>query len=803
MRVFASLPVLGMLLLCPAVVWADGPDGVLLEAEAFETLGGWVVDQQFMDQMGSPFLLAHGLGNPVLDATTTVTLPGPGAYRLWVRTRDWVAPWKTPETPEAKRAVGTPGRFQIILDGVPVDTTFGVVGADWHWQDGGTIDVAEAEIHVALHDLTGFEGRCDAVFFSQNLDNPPPNADPAMKTWRRGLLSLPDEPVDAGAFDLVVVGGGTAGMCATLQAARLGVTVALIQDRPVVGGNNSSDVRVWLNGNTNFEPYPDIGNIMKEFEPAQRAHAGPGNTAEIYEDQKRINILESCENVTLFLNFRANDVETQDGRIVAVVAENIRTAQRLRFTGRTFADCTGDGCVGALVDADFDMTVDGHMGRCNLWNIINTGSACPFPQCPWALNLSSRPFPEGEAQLGVWYWESGFYHDPFEKSEYIRDWNFRAMYGAWDALKNVKNKFSTYKLNWAAHISGKRESRRLLGDVILTEEDFVEWVEYPDAAVPCTWSIDLHLPNPAYQSGWEGDEFISKAYYTQYTKPYWIPYRCLYSRNIDNLFMAGRDISVTHEALGAVRVMRTGGMMGEVVGIAASLCKEHDTTPRGVYADHLAELQRRMGRTLVVRWLETIGPNAGPDAVVTVSSNYDTDRYPQDNINDGRVDTRDNSLRWLSNGSSMPDVVTFRWAEPRLISAMRLVSGWFNGSTTTDPIVDFYVEYHNGSAWKAVPGAGVEDNTRIECLLKFDPVQTDRLRVVVTETPMDISRIWEVGFYHPTADLDSDGQVDLGDLTVLAAEWLDTQPGLSADLFGEPIVDMLDWGVLSAFWRWP
>ena len=134
---------------------------------------------------------------------------------------------------------------------------------------------------------------------------------------------------------------------------------------------------------------------------------------------------------------------------------------------------------------------------------------------------------------------------------------------------------------------------------------------------------------------------------------------------------------------------------------------------------------------------------------------------------------------------------------------MRLVSGWFNGSTTTDPIVDFYVEYHNGSAWKAVPGAGVEDNTRIECLLKFDPVQTDRLRVVVTETPMDISRIWEVGFYHPTADLDSDGQVDLGDLTVLAAEWLDTQPGLSADLFGEPIVDMLDWGVLSAFWRWP
>ena len=105
-------------------------------------------------------------------------------------------------------------------------------------------------------------------------------------------------------------------------------------------------------------------------------------------------------------------------------------------------------------------------------------------------------------------------------------------------------------------------------------------------------SIDLHLPDPLYDKGFEGDEFISKAYYTHFEKPYWIPYRCLYSRNIRNLFMAGRDISVTHEALGAVRVMRTCGMMGELVGMAASLCKKYNTDPRGVFQDHLGGLKQ-------------------------------------------------------------------------------------------------------------------------------------------------------------------------------------------------------------------
>ncbi|MBN2131423.1 MAG: FAD-dependent oxidoreductase, partial [Sedimentisphaerales bacterium] len=273
---------------------------LLVEAERFEDLGGWLVDQQFMDQMGSPFVLAHGLGRPVADAATVVTFPGPGLYRVWVRTRNWVAPWHSADAP---------GRFALSVAGRKLDTTFGTVGADWHWHDGGTVGIDDATVPLALHDLTGFEGRCDAIFFTKDLDFIPPNNEPDMSQWRRALLGLSEGPVEAGQYDFVVVGGGIAGTCASLAAARRGATVALIQDRPVLGGNNSSEVRVWLGGNTNYEPYSRIGDIVRELEPERRAHYGPDNTAELYEDQRRIDLVRAEPNLTLFLEYRANAVE--------------------------------------------------------------------------------------------------------------------------------------------------------------------------------------------------------------------------------------------------------------------------------------------------------------------------------------------------------------------------------------------------------------------------------------------------------------------------------------------------------------
>jgi len=301
---------------------------ILVECEGFKNTGGWVIDQQFMNVMGSPFLLAHGLGGPVDDAVTTVKFQEKGKYKVWVRTRDWVGYWKTLNTPESKKAYSSPGKFQMQVNGRTLNTVFGVSGADWHWQYGGEIQIDQHEAEVKLIDLTGFDGRADAFIFSNEKDfKPPENIEEINKLRiKSGALS---EIKDAGDYDLVVVGGGIAGMCASISGARQGLKTALIQNRPVLGGNNSSEVRVWLNGRSGFEPYTHIGDIVNELEPAQRAHYGAGNKGELYEDEKRIALIKSEKNISLFLNFHANAVEKEGDRIKAVTAQNIRTGERL------------------------------------------------------------------------------------------------------------------------------------------------------------------------------------------------------------------------------------------------------------------------------------------------------------------------------------------------------------------------------------------------------------------------------------------------------------------------------------------
>lgn len=228
-----------------------------IEAEQFSDFGGWDLDQQSMDQMGSPYLLAHGLGIPVEDAKTSIRFPSSGNYRAWVRTRDWVAPWNAP---------GAPGKFQILVNNEPLKEIFGTKGAKWNWHDGGIVKVRK-EASIALHDLTGFEGRCEAILFCKDLDFEPVNDIEALTKFRRNLLGLPDKPDDGGEYDLVVTGGGLAGTCAAISAARNGIRVALVQDRPVLGGNASSEVRVWPEGHTNKSPYTHIGDIVNEILP--------------------------------------------------------------------------------------------------------------------------------------------------------------------------------------------------------------------------------------------------------------------------------------------------------------------------------------------------------------------------------------------------------------------------------------------------------------------------------------------------------------------------------------------------------
>ena len=556
-------------------------DRILIETESFSDHGGWKLDTQFIREMGSPYLLAHGLGTPVQDATTTIEVKEGGNYQLFARTKDWVARWG---------AKGQPGRFQIIINGTPAKSTFGTKGAQWDWQGGGKVSLKRGKNTLALRDLTGFNGRCDAIYLT-TFKEVPPNDSGILPAWRRELLGITEKPLEK-KYDLVVVGGGYSGMGAAISAARMGCKVALIQDRGVLGGNGSSEVRVWAKGNIRRGKFPRIGEIIEEI--ADKAKKSPG-TYEEFEDAKKEAIVRTEKNLDLQLYHHAFKVEKSGKKISAVHAFDVRSGQVTRFSGALFVDATGHGTIGYLAGADHTMTEKGRMGMSNMWAWANEEKAISFPDTPWALDLNMADFPYPRDFHGQWFWESGYDKDPLGDAEGIRDWNLRAVFGAFNAMKNRDgaDKHPNATLTWVAYVGGPRESRRLLGDVILTEEDIVSKRDFPDGCVPSTWSIDLHYPKKQYAQKFPDNPCISYAVHgkgVDRSYGYPVPYRCFYSRNIENLFMAGRCVSVTHEALGTVRVMKTCGMMGEVVGRAASICIKRDCLPRDVYKSYLDDL---------------------------------------------------------------------------------------------------------------------------------------------------------------------------------------------------------------------
>ncbi|MCB0689211.1 MAG: FAD-dependent oxidoreductase [Saprospiraceae bacterium] len=577
---------------CLILLRVQAQKEILLEAESFKTTGGWVIDQQFFDVMGSSYLLAHGLGHSVADAASSFQVQESGTYQVWVRTKDW-APF-----PKG------PGKF-ILEIGDHYQYEFGSTGKKgWQWYKGGEINLSSGQkINIRLHDMTGFDGRCDAIFLTTDLGFTPPEEGQSLSHWRRELLGLPETPMDAGLYDLVVIGGGMAGTCTALSAARQGLKVALVQNRPVLGGNNSSEIRVHLMGRTDKNDFPVLGRIVHELD-----NGDPGNAnsdGDRYGDDRKEEIVRMQPNLDLFLSMHAYDVEMKDHQITAVIARHIQTNEELRFPGRLFADCTGDGTIGYLAGADYRMGRESKeetgedlapeksdsftLGTSNLWHASVMDTISSFPETPWALTFTDEYYID--AGKADWQWETGFGNfNTITEAEEIRDHNFRAIYGNWSFLKNEKkDKYQYHQLDWVAHIGGKRESRRLMGDYVLNQYDCQGENPQDDGFVTATWTIDLHFPDPENKKYFEGEEFFAATKHIR-VAPYNIPYRCLYSRNIDNLFMAGRNISTTHVAFGSTRVMKTCGMMGELVGYAAGLCKKYDVLPRQVYEKHLAEL---------------------------------------------------------------------------------------------------------------------------------------------------------------------------------------------------------------------
>jgi len=573
--------------------WASASD-VWVEAESFADKGGWVIDQQFMDLMGSPYIMAHGMGVPVDDAVTEVVIPEKGRYTVYVRTFNWTSPWSDSEGP---------GKFKVKVGGKTLPVTLGCTGDRWQWQCAGAVFLKAGVHKIVLHDLTGFNGRCDAIVLTTDSGMKLPDGGDALLSMRRSALGLDTVVVQQKNYDLVVVGGGIAGMCAAVSAARGGMNVALVNDRPVLGGNNSSEVRVHLGGYIEMKPNKGLGRMIREFGHSRAGNAKP---AFFYEDAKKDSFILAEPGVTLYPCYRATGVTIEGNMIKNITVQNIEDNSEIVLGAPLFSDCTGDGTIGFLAGADYVMGRESRsefneplapdkadsmtMGASVQWYTREESGKTCFPEFCYGLE-----FNDGNCErvtMGEWKWETGMNLDQITEAETVRDYGLMVIFSNWSYLKNhlADNvRFGNRSLDWVGYISGKRESRRLLGDYILKQDDVDKNVFHEDASFTTTWSLDLHFPDPENSRNFPGREFKAATNHV-FIHPYAVPYRCLYSRNVDNLFMAGRNISVTHVALGTVRVMRTTGMMGEVVGMAASLCKKHGVSPREIYWSHLPEL---------------------------------------------------------------------------------------------------------------------------------------------------------------------------------------------------------------------
>lgn len=421
--------------------------------------------------------------------------------------------------------------------------------------------------------------------------------------------------------DLVVVGAGLAGLSVAITAARQGVKVALITDRPILGGSASSEIRVGPGG-ADASPWNRFARetgIMEEiFNHIHYKASFSGKWRWFYFDQLYFDMVLKEPNISCFLNttiYKATRDEWNN--IASIEGIQLRSEKKIEFRGRMFADCSGDGTVGFLAGADYRIGREakgefnevfspeeadkGTMGATLLFTSIDTGHPVKFNAPEWSVPFRDIPsfnrlhrgmgkMPDGSF-YGFWWVEYGGDVDSIHEDDQVV-WHLRKLvYGIWDYVKNSGEfkDVENHDMNWIGYLPGKRESRRLMGPYIATSNDFLSQRSFTDTIGFAGWPIDIHPPE-GYRALEPG---CTHEYLPGITD---IPFRCLYSRNIPNLLFAGRDISATHEGLGTLRLISTTSVMGQAVGQAAVMCLEKNILPEQIYGNHMDELQQRLAR---------------------------------------------------------------------------------------------------------------------------------------------------------------------------------------------------------------
>ena len=418
------------------------------------------------------------------------------------------------------------------------------------------------------------------------------------------------------AVDLCVIGGGMAGMCAAIAAARHGAKVVLMQDRPVLGGNASSECRVAIHGadRTGELAHLRETGLLEELllENLYR------NPQEVYSIQDTLfyEKVRFETNITLLLNCVCQDVEMAGSHILNVTGFQLTTETRHTVEASIFADCSGDGVLAPLTGAEFRVGREGRdefgesiapeeadqrtMGMSLLFFSRDHGSPQPFEPPAWAYRFEDcDDLPWGEDghrqwRNGYWWVELGGEHDSIHDSEKLRDELLKIAYGVWDHLKNHcrhREQVSDYALEWMQFLPGKRESRRYVGDHIQTQGDIDSEGQFDDIVAYGGWTMDDHHP----AGFWSVRTPEPATIWHPCPSPYGISYRVLHSSNIDNLMFAGRDASFSHVAMSSSRVMGTCAVMGQAAGTAAAIATRECILPREV-SRHMEELQQTLLR---------------------------------------------------------------------------------------------------------------------------------------------------------------------------------------------------------------
>lgn len=589
---------------------------LLLEGQQFDNYGGWMMDSQFQMEMGSPYLLAHGLPTPCADARTNIYIPKSGLHRIWVRTKDW--------SPDAH-----PGAFQVIVNDKPIDHLFGTNGKDWNWELAEDVWLNEGENKLALHDLGGFDARVDAVYITNTNSTPPNYPLSALRSWKKRLLGL-QEPETGGVYDVIVAGSGMAGIAAAYAAASMGCSVCLIEERDVLGGNACMNI--------GLTPEGTVSDACYAF--SERQENGDLNARRMLEDMgvhiQTNKSVFSCE---------------MDGRKITFVSirDNI-SARETVLSASEFIDCTGKALLGYYAGLPTMAVQEGqscfdeslapqntdfmHHGNTLMFRTEMGDSSVSFPDVSWTKKVAkdyadlsgqigqvscccghgpyeNRPGPhtgpdktpprrkDHEEQDSVWenamsfpkthFWEYGQYLDPYQNGEYIRDTLLQAVIGTYDNVrKSDPEKYANLRLAYLSPVSAQGEVRRYLGAHVLTEKEIRDHVHFPDCALENSSAFCLHYPgNPDYDFRLGSWKWVERD-----GLPYEVPLSCLYSPCADNLWFAGKHISVSHIAGSSTKLMGNGFEQGQAAGLAAAMCIRKNTTPASLGQNHMEEFRK-------------------------------------------------------------------------------------------------------------------------------------------------------------------------------------------------------------------